>query len=191
VNKAELLAWARSILAHGTTAAPHQLLGLPPHAGPTAASDAFMQIARIAHPDLHRNALTQTEFDQVVLAYSRVAGAYQELRTARPRGTTLQPPIVRSNPPTIQPPVSRTGTATMPPLNLAPPAPAPAPAAGPAGAMNAKALVYFRKAELALNRGDLRGAILQLKMAIAADPQSTVLRPALAEVEAELKKSKG
>lgn len=176
MNKPELMAWAKSILAHGTTAAPHQLLGLPPHAGPTAASDAFMQIARVAHPDLHRNVLTPTELDQVVLAYSRVAGAYQELRTARPRGNTLQPPT------------SRPSSSTLPPLTLEPTPPA-APAS-PSAAMNSKALVYFRKAELALNRGDLRGAILQLKMAIAADPQSTMLRPALAEVEAELKKSK-
>ncbi|MDX2089387.1 MAG: hypothetical protein SFX73_16160 [Kofleriaceae bacterium] len=186
-TKAEILAWAKNILAKGTGAAPHELLGLPPHAGPTAASDAFMQLARVAHPDLHRTVLTPTEFDQLVLAYSRVAGAYQELRMARPRGTTLAPPARTSSP--TAPPMARTGSTTAPPLTLETPA-AP-PSASASASMNSKALVYFRKAELALNRGDLRGAILQLKMAIAADPQSTMLRPALAEVEAELKKSKG
>ncbi|MDQ3368251.1 MAG: hypothetical protein M3680_22735, partial [Myxococcota bacterium] len=70
--------------------------------------------------------------------------------------------------------------------------PAAAPAAGQppgAAAMSSKALIYYRKAELALRRGDLRGALLQLKMAIAADPQSTFLRSALSEVEAEVAKT--
>jgi hypothetical protein len=49
-------------------------------------------------------------------------------------------------------------------------------------------LLYFRKAELALKRGDLKAAVLQLKLAIAAESSSSFLRNALAEVEAELKK---
>ncbi|MBA3818379.1 MAG: hypothetical protein H0X17_05765 [Deltaproteobacteria bacterium] len=61
--------------------------------------------------------------------------------------------------------------------------------AGSSGQMNGKALIYYRKAELALRRGDLRDAMLQLKMAIAADPQSTFLRTALSEVEAEVAKN--
>lgn len=164
-SKTELLAWARDILALGSTAPPHRLLRLRAGADATAASDAFMKLARVAHPDLHRNTLTETEFDQLVLAYSRVAGAYQELRTARTRGGTVQPPPASTAPGTMPPP------------------------AGPQE-MNSRALVYFRKAELALSRGDLRGAILQLKMAIAADPQAAMLRGALAEVQAELDKTK-
>jgi hypothetical protein len=54
--------------------------------------------------------------------------------------------------------------------------------------MSSKALVHYRRAELALRRGDLTGAVLQLKMAIASDPQSAFLRSALAEVEAEVMK---
>ncbi len=53
--------------------------------------------------------------------------------------------------------------------------------------MSAKALVYYRKAEIALRRGDLRGALLNVKLAIAADPQSQFLRQALLKVEQELK----
>jgi hypothetical protein len=68
----------------------------------------------------------------------------------------------------------------------APPATGPVPTAASAQ-MTSKALVYYRKAELSLRRGDLKGALLQLKMAIGADPQSPLLRQALAEVEAELK----
>ena len=54
--------------------------------------------------------------------------------------------------------------------------------------MNPKAQLYYRKAELALKRGDLKGAVLQLKLAIAADPQSAFLRTALVEVETEVRK---
>ncbi len=63
-----------------------------------------------------------------------------------------------------------------------------APAANAAQQMSNKAIVYYRKAELALKRGDMRSAMLQIKLAIAADPSSSFLRSALAEVELELKK---
>jgi hypothetical protein len=42
---------------------------------------------------------------------------------------------------------------------------------------------------MSLRRGDLRGALLNIKMAIAADPQSQFLRQALGEVEQELKQN--
>jgi hypothetical protein len=59
----------------------------------------------------------------------------------------------------------------------------------PEGAMSPKAVTYYRKAEIALRRGDLKGAILQLKLACATDPSSSFLRTALAEVETEVRKS--
>ena len=55
--------------------------------------------------------------------------------------------------------------------------------------MSGKALLYYRKAEISLRRGDLKGAILQLKLACATDPSSTCLRTALAEVETEVRKT--
>ena len=73
---------------------------------------------------------------------------------------------------------------TTPPPTAAPPAPAPAPAApiDPTRAMNARALVLYRRAEGALRTGDRTTAILNIKMAIAADPASQLLRGALAEL---------
>jgi hypothetical protein len=41
---------------------------------------------------------------------------------------------------------------------------------------------------MSLRRGDLSQAVLYLKMAIASDPQSSFLRTALTEVEAEVGK---
>ncbi len=111
--------------------------------------------------------------------------------TAAPRITGHSPPIQR---PGTAP--SRTATAQSAPI-ARPPAPAasaPASAAGSAAnaaasAMSSKAQPYYRKAESALNRGDLKGAILQLKLAVATDPTSTFLRSALAEVETEVRKT--
>jgi len=55
--------------------------------------------------------------------------------------------------------------------------------------MSSKALVHYRKAELLLRRGDVRTALLQLKMAIASDPKLGISSHRAAEVEAELAKN--
>ena len=87
-------------------------------------------------------------------------------------------------------PASVKATGSQPPTG----APAPVTPAGSAPTQNAaqsmssKALLYYRKAELCLKRGDLKGAILQLKLACAADSSSQFLRTALAEVETEVRK---
>ncbi|MBA3501025.1 MAG: hypothetical protein M4D80_25345 [Myxococcota bacterium] len=150
-------------------AKPHQILDIKPDASLDEAQVAFHKIARIAHPDLHRTTLGPEDLESVTSAYSKAAAAYQEFRTQRP-GTR--------------------------PIGEVPGRPATSPnTAKPAGSttaasqMSSKALIYYRKAELALRRGDLTSAILQLKMAIAADPQSQFLRSALAEVEAEVAKN--
>lgn len=119
---------------------------------------------------------------------------------AKPRGAAVTLPgggVIRgtgtTRPPPIGPAVSRTSTGSVAPppaaTTLAPaPEPPPSAATHAASQMNSKALLHYRKAELALRRGDIRGGLLNLKMAIAADPQSSFLRSALTEVEAELAK---
>ena len=171
--RSEVLLWAQRVLARKTALA-HQLLEIGPDAGLDDVQLAFHKIARMAHPDLHRSSLTAEELELVTSAYSRIAGAYQEFRSNR-----MQAPRVKRD--TTRPPVSRPE-----PRVTNPPASTPAP--GAAGTMTSKALVYYRKAELALRRGDLHGAVLQLKMAIAADPLSSFLRTALTEVETEVGK---
>lgn len=158
--RSDVLLWAQRVLSR-KDAAPHVLLELPADAGADAIQEAFHAIARMAHPDLHRATLDAAELELVTEAYARAAAAYQDLRRPGPPGA----------------PGARGKSATH------------SGAAGAAGAMSSKALVYYRKAELALRRGDLRGAALQLKLAIASDPHSPLLRTALAEVEAELAKA--
>lgn len=168
----EVMLWAMRVNGN-KDAKPHQVLGIKSDATLDEAQQAFHKIARIAHPDLHRTTLSAEDLEVVTVAYARAAAAYQELRvarlsTGRSKATTPSGAI-----PTVAPAAAASG----------------APAINPASAMSSKALIYYRKAELSLRRGDLKGAILQLKMAIAADPQSSFLRTALAEVEAEVAKT--
>ena len=177
----QVMMWA--VRVNGRKDAPaHQVLDIKPDATLDDAQTAFHKIARIAHPDLHRTTLSPEDLETVTLAYSRAAAAYQEFRSQR-LSTTRQRPIPKE---TTPPARSKQGT-------LAPGAPAVGSgatgASAASGQMSSKALIYYRKAELSLRRGDLKGAILQLKMAIAADPQSSFLRTALAEVEAEVAKT--
>jgi hypothetical protein len=107
-----------------------------------------------------------------------------DVGTSKRAGTDSGPPK----------PASVSATGSSPPGSLPqPPVPitpsGAAPSANAAQAMSAKALLYYRKAELCLKRGDLKGAILQLKLACAADPSSAFLRTALAEVETEVRKN--
>ncbi|HEY5925332.1 MAG TPA: hypothetical protein VIV11_26795 [Kofleriaceae bacterium] len=101
-------------------------------------------------------------------------------------------PGTGSDPPTNAPkPASVSATGSQPPTGATPSVPfTPSlPPQTAAQSMSSKALLYYRKAELCLKRGDLRGAVLQLKLACAADPSSSFLRTALAEVETEVRKN--
>jgi hypothetical protein len=105
-----------------------------------------------------------------------------------PRTTTSQIPRTQPLPRApVQTPSGGARTVQPPPAEVPASPSGAAPAANAAQSMSPKALLYYRKAELCLKRGDLRGAILQLKLACATDPTSGFLRTALAEVEAEVR----
>lgn len=177
--RSDVLLWANRIVNKGSTA-PHHLLEIREGAGLDEAQAAFHKVAKMAHPDLHRASLSPEELEVVTSAYAKVAGAYQELRMMRMQTTKL--PRTNLRPPTTAP-VNK-----MPEAGGVPAGDVKPGVAGPASAMTSKALVYYRKAEQALRRGDLKGAVLQIKMAIAADPMSGLLRSALSEVESEIAK---
>ena len=112
--------------------------------------------------------------------------------------TTTPPPMAKppTEPPQSRiavPPSSSTPKPTTPPPVAIPEASAsrqsqpipkqpPSGVIDPAHSMNARALSFYRRAEGILKTGDRAAALLQLKMAIAADPKSTFLRAALAEL---------
>jgi hypothetical protein len=112
--------------------------------------------------------------------------------------TTPRPPTMRSKtptanqphrPPTQPPPIAAAVAPAEPVANEGSAPVATTTSVTAAQSMNSKALVYYRKAEIALRRGDLRAASLNLKLAVAADPHSAYLRQALGEVEQELKQT--
>jgi hypothetical protein len=166
--RTDVLLWAQRVVAM-KQATPHQLLDVPKTATVDDAQVAFHKIAKMAHPDLHRHGLTPDELELVTTAYAIVAGAYQSFR-----GQQMATTRMRTAKPDAPIPATPSGAA---------------PTGNTAHQMSSRALVYYRKAELALKRGDLAGAMLQLKMAIAADPASTFLRTALHEVESEVRKT--
>jgi hypothetical protein len=180
--RADVLLWAQRVLGRkGATA--WQILEIPAGSSQDVAQEAFHKIARMAHPDLHRRTLEPDELELVTTAYARAAAAYQELRGHRVSTTRIRP--IRD---AIQPSATVPTTTVIPTSPLSNKAVAADEPSSPSQMMNSKALIYYRKAELCLRRGELSGAVLQLKMAIASDPQSGFLRSALAEVEAEVSK---
>jgi hypothetical protein len=181
--RADVLLWAQRVLGrHGTSS--WQILEIPVGSGADVAQEAFHKIARMAHPDLHRRTLPADELELVTTAYARAAAAYQELRGGGRVSTTRMKPIRDAIRP-ASPMATTTVIPTSPSSNRAVAADMPA---NVSQMMNGKALIYYRKAELALRRGELTAAVLQLKMAIASDPGSAFLRSALGEVEAEVSK---
>lgn len=167
----EVLLWAMRVNGKKNQRC-HEILDIKPEASVEDATNAFHKIARMAHPDLHRTTLTPDDLEAVTAAYARAAAAYQEFRTQRTQTSRMK---------TFPSEPARATQAT--------PQGSPVVSNPAASQMSSKALIYYRKAELALRRGELKGALLQLKMAIAADPQSSFLRSALAEVEAEVSKT--
>lgn len=214
--RSDVLLWAQRVVARGKDTPSHVLLDVGSDVSVEDAQAAFHKIARTSHPDLHRASLTPEELELVTTAYARVAGAYQDFRSKRMATTRMRPlkddpppprktpssdriPAVRpqaktpeGTPPMTRPPsVTSEGRPQGKTPEGTPPIPRSAtlPGVGAAGGpMNSKALIYYRKAEMCLRQGDLKTAVLNMKMAIAGDPQSTFLRTALAEIESELAK---
>jgi hypothetical protein len=203
----KVMLWAVRVNSYNKEAAAHQILEIRADATLDDAQKAFHEIARNAHPDLHRSTLSAEDLETVTAAYARAAGAYQDIRTARTSTARLKPfdktpgggiprmPFDKA-PPTDKVPTPMGGLPRQPSEKVPTPMggipridPGGKPTGTGANQMSSKALIYYRKAELSLRRGDLKGAVLQVKMAIAADPQSAFLRSALVEIEAEIAKS--
>ena len=184
-TRSDVLLWAQRVVARRTAPA-HEILELKVDSTVEDAQAAFHKIARVAHPDLHRNGLSPEELELVTSAYGIAAGAYQTFRGQVAMTTRMKPlkaeDLAAAAIGSKAPIPASAGPTSTPPTGV------PTPSAGANQQMSSRALVYYRKAEIALRRGDLKGALLQIKMAIASDPSSAFLRTALAEVETELRK---
>lgn len=190
-----MIQWAQRVIAR-KSGPPHLLLEIREGATTDEAQQAFHKIARSAHPDLHRQGLSPEELELVTSAYAAVAGAYMQCRSlapTTPQAPPVQPAAGKAPAAPHRPTPIPMGTGRTPPVGVpTPPTSGAAPTSvspqAAAAAMSPKAIVYYRKAEAALKRGDFKSAVLQIKLAIASDPTSTFLRNALAEIDAELRK---
>jgi hypothetical protein len=114
---------------------------------------------------------------------STVAGRAKTPSPNDARAPVVTPPARASTAPVVDPdaastsPPPRMPSATVRPRGDSRP---------PTGGISARAQVYYRKAQSALSQGDLGGALFNLRLAAAADPRSSVIRVALAEVENEI-----
>jgi len=187
---AQILSWLDEVEPRAEQRSHFEWLEMMPSASSLAIQNAYHTIARTRHPDLARKQLGSRDYDRLVRMYSRVTGAYAALRPPEAATRYLRErrdsqkvatiPIGTS--PGTHPPPMFTGSGASP-LPTPPPPPAPSGPIDPSRSMNARALAYYRRAEGALRTGDRSTALLQIRMAIAADPRSPLLRAALAELQ--------
>jgi curved DNA-binding protein CbpA len=180
-----------------------ELLDVEPDAGDPAIQRAFHGMAAALHPDRHRRELTAEQHERLTIVYARIAEAYRVLRDpalrdgylreaarqiaeretgAAPSGRTSDPLVARNQPIA---PVGRTAAGTRPA------AASTAPPMGDDGGLDEaaqlarispKAQSLYRRAQAALRTGDRTSALLNLRMALAAHPTSTLIKDALARL---------
>ena len=214
-NRAQLFAWLDRTEPLVDKLTPFELLEIPPTASGQHVQRAFHAIAATRHPDVWRNHLDAPERERLTHVYGRVAAAYATLRQDESRARVLrdvrerrasQPPEATAatdreettDPGLRQQRRARTTVPTDPPSLTPPPMSVEQPAGAPAAAprprpvtgttLNARALGFYRRAEAALRVGDVAGALLNLRMALAAEPTSQFLKDAIAEAQRQLKK---
>jgi len=188
----ELVAWLNEIERTAEQRGKFDWLEIPPTASATAIQEAYHAIARTRHPDLYRQ-LDPVLLDRLVRMYGRITAAYADLKEPEKCAAYLRElrgPRPQTAPPGNAPVMSRAEISNPRAAPITTPPAASEPAARvdrdgalePAHQMNARALAFYRRAEGAQRTGDKAAAVLQLKMAIAADPKSTFLRAALMEL---------
>jgi hypothetical protein len=214
-NRAELIAWMDRIEPALDRLTPFELLEIPPTASGQHVQRAFHAIAATRHPDVWRNYLDAAERERLMHVYGRVAAAYATLRNEESRARVLREVRERrpSQPPEatavadarddVSTPHRRSGRITVPtdPPNLtpppmrldalpgAPPAPGTRPRVPTSGiTLGARALGFYRRAEASLRVNDVAGALLNLRMALAAEPASQFLKDEIAEAQKKLKR---
>ena len=158
-SKREVLAYLDRVESALDGLSHFELLDVPGDATTTHVQDAFHQMAARLHPDLYRTQLTPTDFERLTRVYARIAEAYRALRSDDERKKYLLA-------------IARKQERNE----------APATGGDPVALLGRKAQRLYRRAQTALRRGDRASALLSLRMAAALEPQSALLREALAEL---------
>lgn len=160
-NKRELLAYLDRIMPALRGLDHFELLDVPPDADDKTIQAAFHNMAGGLHPDRHRNVLTPSQHERLIVVYARIAEAYRVLRSPEHREKYLQDEAKKQ-------------AGAHAPSVRAPQAPASALAL-----LSPKAQQLYRRAIAAQRTGDTASAVLNLRMALAKHPQSGFLKEAL------------
>lgn len=151
----------------------YTLLGVPFDATSDVIKAGFRDFARRFHPDRHMADLDRVE--EATRIYRRGTEAYRVL--SNPEQRRFYDERLRS------------GERGLSPQAVAAHSQRPSRAPGPASreSVPARARPFMARAEQALAAGDLKQARLNYQVALQHDPQSTLLRQKLAEIESQLK----
>ena len=157
-----LIAWMRKVGPKIDAFGLFELLEISPTDDVQRIRDAYYEIAATRHPDLFRGRLGTAETELLMHVFGRVSNAYALLRDPEERKKAGAKPKIGTPP---------SGTPVAAPRKIAP-----------------RAMSHVRRADAALDSGDVASAILHLRMAVAVHPASKELRVLLADTEAKLKK---
>jgi DnaJ-class molecular chaperone len=136
-----------------------ELLDVERTADGDAIQRAFHRIAARMHPDRHRAHITPAQHERLNIVYGRIAEAYRVLRSDLARQQYLAQLAASDG---TQGTVGGEDAARL---------------------LGPKAQRLYRRAQAELRRGDVASAVLNLKMALRADPGSALLVQALAAAE--------
>lgn len=165
-SKRELLAYLDRVEPALDRLSHFEILDIDADASEHDIQEAFHRLAGRLHPDRYRLALGAADYERLTIVYGRLAEAYQILRDHGRRKKYLQE-MARDRPQEAEGEMDVESALAL---------------------LSPKAQRLYRRAQAALRTNDVASAILNLRMALARDKNSALLREALAEAEARSKK---
>jgi curved DNA-binding protein CbpA len=144
----------------------YRVLGMSSAASEPEIRDAYYKLAARLHPDVHGDALDPDFRQRLTTVFSRVVEAYR----------VLADPVRRHE---------YDETLARGDLRMAPGA--KVKARSDDGPVDAHARKFYQLARHAMDSGDPRSAIMNLRIALSTEPDSPILRDALARAEGMIK----
>jgi len=139
-----------------------EMLDIAPGASADDIQRAYHVVAARMHPDHHRAHLTAEQYERLNIVYGRITEAYRCLRNPRERQAYEEQLATQNEAPAA---AARGGDAAV-------------------DLLSPKAQRLYRRAQAALRTGDHASALLNLRMALRAAPDSALLKSKLAEIRA-------
>jgi len=165
-SKRELLSYMERVEPALDRLSHYEILDIDADADWHEIQGAFHRLAGRLHPDRYRLALSTADHERLTIVYGRLAEAYQVLRDPGRREQYLKE-TARDRPEAAAGAMDVDSALSL---------------------LSPKAQRLYRRAQAALRTNDVASAILNLRMALARDKNSALLREALAEAESRLRK---